>query len=114
MDQENSKLKVEIKTPNTQKTARKERDRYCIKCNDCKNKLVEIIITSSNQDLVDLGFQKMNTNIQILCGICSSGRSSIKHVEGLFHIGSCSDDLVLDVIDETPENIDVLYKVVLM
>lgn len=61
-----------------------------IRCGDCDAGLLKILVTRTNEELLKMGYDPVNTQIQCACGIC--GGSSFKtEVGGSFHVGAWDD-----------------------
>ncbi len=78
-------------------------------CADCGTPLLEFWVTISNETLIKRGIDPITNKILVKCGICG-GRSYIKTVNGSFHVGAASDDIVFEPLDEQIEDCDYVFK----
>ncbi len=88
-----------------------DRPGISIKCADCGTPLMEFIVTHNNLDLQNAGLDPVTTVVEVDCGICG-GKSYQTPVSGKFHPGVASDYLAMDILEDSRDGVDVVFKVI--
>lgn len=81
-----------------------------VKCGDCGSKLVEIVVTETNEDRHKRGLRPLKTKYKVIdCPKCGGSSFETKVYEGSVIRGSLSDNYIVDDSDCDVDDDGVIY-----